>query len=197
MSNTLPSSSSTEQTPDMVLAPPEIPSPEGPSEAVADEGVRGDMGLAIQPPDCTITYNANFEAEVLRLTNAERVKAGVRPLKLNDALTRAARSHAMDLACHNIGGHIGSNGSTPQQRALAVGYPGAQPPDDPYPYVRENAASGQDNPQGVVNDWMGSEGHRGWILNPKCTETGIGYVKRDGSTYTHYWVQVFGNPDGS
>ena len=44
----------------------------------------------------------------------------------------------------------------------------------------------------VVDGWMTSSGHCANIMNGSLRVIGVGYSKRVGSTYTHYWTQDFG-----
>jgi hypothetical protein len=59
-----------------------------------------------------------------------------------------------------------------------------------YTWLGENIAWGYTTPQGVMNGWMNSQGHRNNILNSEFWEIGVGYY--DGN----YWVQDFGRRSG-
>jgi uncharacterized protein YkwD len=54
----------------------------------------------------------------------------------------------------------------------------------------ENIAFGHMNAQEVVQSWMGSEGHRENILNPKFRAIGVG-VYQEPERGRFYWVQLF------
>lgn len=129
-----------------------------------------------------------YEAELLRLTNLERQKAGLAPLRLSSRLTTAAQNHASDMARNNYFSHTGRNGSSMVTRIKATGYL--------YGYVGENIAAGKTSPAATIEQWMNSAGHRANILNPNFTEIGFGYAKSSNARYQHYWVQVFGSPRG-
>lgn len=128
----------------------------------------------------------NFETQLLRLTNLERQKRGLAPLKLSAQLSRAAQLHGTDMAKNNYFSHTGRNGSNLGDRAKASGYK--------YSRVGENIAAGRSTAEGTMKQWMNSAGHRANILNPKFTEIGFGYANTPNSRYQHYWVQVFGTP---
>jgi len=128
----------------------------------------------------------NFESELLKLTNLERKKLGLAPLRLSSKLTKAAQSHAEDMATKTYFSHTGKNGSTMSDRTKSVGYK--------YSFLGENLAAGRATPEGTVRQWMNSTGHRANILNEKFTEIGFGYATSPNSRYRHYWVQVFGTP---
>ncbi|BBC22928.1 CAP domain-containing protein [Pseudanabaena sp. ABRG5-3] len=130
--------------------------------------------------------NSNFETELLRLTNLERKKAGLSPLKLSLRLASTAQFHAVDMANNNYFSHTGCNGSSVGDRAKANGYK--------YQIVAENIAAGRSTPEGTIRQWMNSSGHRANILNPQFTEIGFGYANTSNSRYRHYWVQILGTP---
>ncbi|HOM67875.1 MAG TPA: CAP domain-containing protein, partial [Brevefilum fermentans] len=62
--------------------------------------------------------------EVLAEINGLRVANGLEPLVENQYLNLAAQNHADWIASTLQGGHTGAGGSTPADRALAVGYGG-------------------------------------------------------------------------
>ena len=125
---------------------------------------------------------------ILGLTNQERAKAGLKPLKLNNKLTQAAEKHSASMAEDDFFSHTGVHGSSVGDRVTNSGYQ--------YSIVGENIAAGYRTAEQVVEGWMNSPGHRANILNSNYTEIGIGYeyLKNDtGSVnYNHYWTQVFG-----
>lgn len=139
-----------------------------------------------QPRTPQLLAQADFMAELLQLTNAERQKVGAPPLKMNDKLTQAAQRHTTDMASNNFLSHTGSDGSTMQSRVQATGYL--------YRALGENVAAGQSTPAAVLKSWMMSSGHRANILNPNYTEIGLGYAMNASSKYTHYWTQDFARP---
>jgi uncharacterized protein YkwD len=124
--------------------------------------------------------NATFEKQVLDLTNQERAKAGLQPLKGNAELDYAADKYAEDMSKRGVLSHTGPDGSQPWDRAKAVGYEAQT--------MGENIAAGQETPEQVVQAWMNSSGHRANILNPNYTELGVGF-------HDNYWGQLFGSGD--
>lgn len=127
-----------------------------------------------------------FDAELLRLTNVERQRAGLRPLRLSPQLAQAAQRHAEDMVRNRFFSHTGSNGSSISDRVRSAGYR--------FSSTGENIAAGAATPEATIRQWMQSPGHRRNILNPSYTEIGFGYVNAPGDRYRHYWVQVFGTP---
>ncbi len=135
------------------------------------------------------SQTAQFQAQVLTLTNAERAKNGCDvALKANTALTKAAQDHAEDMLKNNYFDHNSQDGTSPFDRMTAAGYK--------WSGAAENIAAGQPTPQAVVTSWMNSPGHRANILNCGLKDLGVGYAAGSGATYGQYWVQDFGSPLG-
>jgi uncharacterized protein YkwD len=136
---------------------------------------------------CPIT-DASYETRVIELINAERAQVGLSALSAQGQLGSAARLHSTDMACNNYFSHTGLDGSTVGERAQRQGYN--------WSYVGENIAAGYSSPEGVVQGWMKSPGHKANILGADYTEIGIGYAFGDASDYGLYWTAVFGSPWG-
>lgn len=129
------------------------------------------------PTTTTSDINA-FEQEVVKLTNAERTKAGLAPLQTDDKLMAAAREKSQDMQTKNYFSHTSPTFGSPFDRLKALGIS--------YKSAGENIAQGQRSPQEVVQAWMDSPGHRANILNGSFTHIGVGYVKTG-----NYWTQQF------
>lgn len=124
-----------------------------------------------------------YEAQVVTLTNAQRVANGCAALRADDRLVTAARKHSADMVTKSFFSHTGSNGSDFVAREVGAGYPSSGP-------SAENIAWGYRTPQEVVTGWMNSPGHRANILNCSSVAVGVGMVlQADG---TPYWTQDFG-----
>ncbi|MFO0822058.1 MAG: CAP domain-containing protein [Gemmataceae bacterium] len=123
------------------------------------------------------------EQGVIDLTNAERKKADLPPLKADPLLMEAARSHAANMAKQNMLAHE-LDGKQPADRVKSTGYK--------YGYVGENVAWNQKTPAQVLESWMNSEGHKANILKKEYTEIGVAVAKNEKGE--PYWVQVFGTP---
>lgn len=124
--------------------------------------------------------NTTFEQQVFELTNQERAKNGLSPLKANAELNFAADKYAEDMSKRRVLSHTGADGSKAWDRAEAVGYEARM--------MGENIAAGQKTPEQVVKGWMDSPGHRANILRSQYTDIGVGF-------YNNYWVQDFGSGD--
>lgn len=120
------------------------------------------------------------------LVNAERTKRGMRALKSNARLAKAARRHAVDMVNRGYFAHGNFAGRIRATRYLA-GANGWM--------LAENIAWGSMHfatPKNVVSRWMGSPGHRANILNPRLREIGQGVARgapvrgmRDAATYVN------------
>lgn len=113
----------------------------------------------------------DVEAEILRLTNIERVNAGLQPLKNETGAYYFAKLRAQE--CHESFSHTRPNGKGfhtvfCDEKVF-------------YVYAGENLAKCtnyeyEDYASVCVEGWMNSEGHRANILNPKFTSIAIATV---------------------
>jgi uncharacterized protein YkwD len=103
---------------------------------------------------------------LLALINAERLKAGLSPVKLSAPLSAMSHKHACDTAAGQSVSHVGSDGATLAQRL--------QREDIRVSFAAENTGLGFDSPQIAVEWWMNSSGHRANILAPQVTQIGVG-----------------------
>ena len=129
---------------------------------------------------------AAITGSIADLTNVERSRAGVSPLRVEGRLMKAAQIQAEQMASLGRMDHVLSDGPypAPQDRLAAAGYK--------WRAFAENIAYGQRGAEDVTESWMGSAGHRANMLNGVYTEIGTGYaVDPRGRTY---FVQVFGKP---
>jgi uncharacterized protein YkwD len=127
------------------------------------------------------------EARTVYLGNLARRDNGVPPLRWNRQLTHASRWFSWDSIANRPGsycGHDDTQGNGPGYRALAFGYLGSA--------GWENAFCGYYlTPEGAIQGWMNSPGHRANLLNPSLREIGLGFYERD-SDGRGYVTQGFG-----
>ncbi len=126
-------------------------------------------------------------AEIIALTNTERVDTGTGTLTEDALLDGAAQAKAADMAAQGYFSHVGPDGKTPWQWISASGYQ--------YQYAGENLAVRFINSVDVVNAWMASPTHRANIIKPVYTQIGVGVAEGmyQGQPAT-YVVQYFGTP---
>jgi|SRR5271165_623070 len=125
------------------------------------------------------------EKTILELTNVERKKQDLPPLKPNALLFKVAQAHSENMAKQGKMEHE-LDGQTPGQRLKAAGYAFAR--------AHENiaAADAGISLEQLMKAWMDSKGHRENILNPQCTEIGLGRATdKEGKTF---YTQVFAKP---
>ncbi|RAI91185.1 putative YkwD family protein [Paenibacillus pabuli] len=119
---------------------------------------------------------SDFAAQVVKLVNAERAKAGLSALASDALLDKVAVAKVKDMSNNNYFDHQSPTYGSPFDMMKQFGVT--------YSYAGENIAKGQKTPQEVVTAWMNSEGHRANILNKNFTKIGVGY-------YNGYWAQEF------
>lgn len=129
-----------------------------------------------------------WRATMLAQVNAVRAAAGVRPVRLCDALERSAQGYADLMADENYYGHVGPDGSAPWDRMRSQGYS--------WRTVGENIAAGQVDVGGVMEDWIASPDHYANLVNPAFRHVGFGHAEHAGTQYGEYWVQNFGRGRG-
>jgi uncharacterized protein YkwD len=138
------------------------------------------------PPAKAPQANNELPAEVqavLDLTNKERQKVGLPPLKANATLMKVAADHSVNMARRGSLNHT-LDGKSPFDRMSAAGYA--------FGSAGENIAWGASTPEEVVQMWMNSPGHRSNLLSREYSEIGIGVAKSDRGRAFH--TQVFAAP---
>jgi uncharacterized protein YkwD len=143
-------------------------------------------GANDNPNDVSV---AAAQHTTLCLVNAERRQRGIRPLKENRRLTRAAQRYAVVMSRRNFFDHGDFVGRIKAARYLkgARGYT-----------VGENIAWGSwdyATPGNIVEGWMNSPGHRANILNGRFREIGLGVARGapvGGQDHAGTYVNDFG-----
>ena len=148
-----------------------------------DDAISGAQTPDTQPPAQDASTPEELAAEVVRLVNVERAKEGLAPLGTYDSLTKAAQIRAPEIV--TLFSHDRPDGTS---CFTAMDQTGAK--KGAYTWG-ENIAAGNATAAATVEQWMNSPGHRANILNAKFTHIGVGYQHSAGSTYGHYWVQMF------
>lgn len=119
-----------------------------------------------------------IESRVIELTNAERTKAGLKPLQADTSLSNVAREKSRDMQTKGYFSHTSPTYGSPFDMMRDFGVT--------YRTAGENIAKGQRTAEEVVQAWMNSEGHRKNILSPNFTHIGVGYVQTG-----NHWTQMF------
>ncbi len=121
------------------------------------------------------------EQGLLVLMNRERQARGLKPLKTEPRLTRAAKAHSQDMVKRGYFEHVCPSGTSFIERML----------DQNYPHSSSSENLAICNSAEVCNDiWMKSPEHRKNMLGKKYEYVGIGRVG-------NHWTAVYAAEDGS
>lgn len=127
-----------------------------PPSAIAENRSRERTSLA--------THVTSGAEVILAAMNRERTARGLRPLRLNQKLSLAARDRIGDMFGKRYFAHVAPDGLQPFTWALQRGYR--------YRLIGENLAVGYRG-RSVVDGWMSSRPHRENILQRGFDEVGI------------------------
>lgn len=122
----------------------------------------------------------------LELVNAARAEEGLQALILDEALSEAAERHAADLATREVMSHYGADGSSPHDRAAALGYDAVK--------IGENVSAGQRSTDEAIVAWLASAPHRRTLMMPEARDMGIALVEDPTSPFRTYWALVVAEP---
>lgn len=132
-------------------------------------------------PVCDGSAPTPEEQAVLAHVNQIRRSQGLRALRWNPWLYRAAGEHSREQCCHGYMGHDSPDPAraTLVQRMHQAGYQGVM--------YGEVVAWGYRDPQSVVEGWMNSREHRAILVDRELTEAAFSRVGQ-------YWTGNFGAP---
>jgi uncharacterized protein YkwD len=128
------------------------------------------------------SYDTSAEQQLLEMANADRARAGLPPLKMDDGLVQAARAHAVEMASKNQISHQFSGEPPLAQRISA---------NSALHLDREGenvaVATTADDAHRAL---MASPPHRDNLLSPNFNVAGIGVYRKDNRIYV---AQDFGD----
>ncbi|MGQ9684135.1 MAG: CAP domain-containing protein, partial [Anaerolineae bacterium] len=125
----------------------------------------------------------------IELLNRERTSRGLRALSVDAGLCLAAQRQSDNMALNGFFGHIGSDGSSVQERIVAfVG---------PVSACTEAIAAGLLGPAGVVDAWLSNASAREQILSARYTAVGVGCTYSPEGAPRHYWTVTLAIPRAS
>lgn len=121
-----------------------------------------------------------FECDIYKLTNQERIKNGLQALEICSACFQMAKEHSMDMSERGYFSHDRPEfpdrpAESFSQRAGRFGLSWG---------AGENIAMGYPSAESTFNAWMNSSGHRANILRSEYRSIGVGY-------HNGYATQVF------
>ncbi|MGW3044892.1 CAP domain-containing protein [Kitasatospora sp. NPDC001159] len=126
---------------------------------------------------------AQFAQQIVDAVNAERAKAGCKPLTVNAKLQAVAQEHSDDMAARNYYEHDTPEGVDPGTRITNAGYG--------WQNWGENIYKSPKDPATAMDGWMNSPAHRDNILDCVFTETGVGVNL---SANGPWWTEDFARP---
>jgi uncharacterized protein YkwD len=133
---------------------------------------------------------AGAQKFMLGLINRDRAKAGLSPVVLDAAASTAGLRHAQDMATKGFTGHIGTDGSVPEQRYTEGGgvhfaqenaaclFDGKARKLDPAP--RFDPAKLAELQKMFMDELPPNDGHRQNVLKPLHNRVGIGLAQPEG-----------------
>ncbi|UQI45123.1 CAP domain-containing protein [Streptomyces sp. HU2014] len=122
---------------------------------------------------------------LLALVNAERSRAGARPVTADPRLSAAARAHAVDMAAHGRLGMESAAGTSLFQRITAGGYA--------YLTLAEHLVSGPRTPAEFLEYCLRGTERRAPVGDPAFVHLGVGHAVHAGSGDA-YWTVVWAEP---
>ena len=131
------------------------------------------------------------ESKFFNTLNKARKEMGMNELEIDWDLFRAARYHSYDMGTDNYFEHASYDRSDLTGHLERVCGTFARIYQFGTSYG-ENIAAGSSTGDRTYNQWFNSPGHYRNMFNPKFKTIGVGYVKTEGSSYTHYWTTDFG-----
>ncbi|MFL7869707.1 MAG: NBR1-Ig-like domain-containing protein [Anaerolineales bacterium] len=137
---------------------------------------------------CAFTTDTTRTTAMVSALTTYRTQNNLSALPINVQLSQAAQRHADDMACNQLFGHNGSDGSTPASRVATTGYTASDVTENVYGSYPPLTG------QGVISWWATDQTdirHNENLLTTKFTEIGVGYA-----FFNNYgfYVIVFATP---
>lgn len=133
--------------------------------------------------------SAEMELKLVELVNKLRKSRGLRPLKVDASLTKAARYHAADMANQGYFEHDTYNVRHGELRQELPTF------DRVRKFIKgdllargENIAGGQVDEVEAFEAWRTSPGHFQCMIDPAAVWIGIGFYFKEDSEDGSYWV---------
>ena len=123
--------------------------------------------------------------ELLDAVNAERAKAGVAPLTLDDRLNKSAQVKADDMVATSDLDHVDANGKHGYEYAMEYNHDCKIPSEN-----ISTSTLDYRNTSAVVDGWMNSKPHHDAMLNPSYSTTGFGIVWGDKMVVVQHFCTI-------
>jgi uncharacterized protein YkwD len=125
---------------------------------------------------------SDIQFRMLDGVNALRAASGASQVKLSAELKAAAETHSRDMSLQNRPWHFGSDGSSPLDRVVQVGYSGQ--------LLGENISETFETELETLSAWMENPDTRGVILDPRAKDLGFAWFQeRSGKIW---WTLILG-----
>lgn len=148
--------------------------------------ITGTLTTQKPPLGCVFVTSGSYPGEIVQLINQARAGAGLPALTVNAQLAAAAQAHSVDMACHSLLSHTGSNGSSIEQRIAAAGYPAT--------YSEEMIYGGSGAyPKDAFNWWMNDPSHHAVIFDTNVHDVGAGFAFVQDSAHGDYYTVDLGS----
>jgi len=125
---------------------------------------------------------SGFTAQMHDGINAARKDAGLAPVRVDAALSRAAAAHSRDMSIQDRPWDFGSDGSSPIDRVKKAGYAGR--------LVGEAISETFEDAPKTLKAWLAQDSVRQMILSPDATAMGLGWYREASGKY--WWTLVLG-----
>ena len=152
-------------------------------------GISKNAQLTVPLTGCQAQEDRPFEADLLRMINAERRSQGVPGLTSDPKLDLAAQSHSRDMGCRHFFSHTNLEGQSIYDRIKTQGYVYSSAAEVIF------AGSGDlDSPRGAFNAWLENSEYKAHLLDPAFTQVGLGAVHNPAGVFSGYFTVVFASP---
>ena len=123
-----------------------------------------------------------IQFRILDSVNSLRRAAGTSEVAMNAQLIAAAETHSRDMSAQNRPWHFGSDGSSPIDRVLRLGYSG--------PLLGELISETYETELETLGAWMEKPDTRAILLDKRATNMGFAWYQE--STGKIWWTLIMG-----
>jgi len=126
---------------------------------------------------------SKIQFRMLDSVNALRQASGAGAVQLDSKLNAAAATHSRDMSVQNRPWHFGSDGSSPLDRVVRVGYTGQM--------LGENISESYETELETLAAWMEQPDTRAVILDDRATNIGFSWFQESNGKI--WWTMILGS----
>ena len=130
---------------------------------------------------------SKLQFRMLDSVNTLRQASGAAPVQMDAKLNAAAATHSRDMSVQNRPWHFGSDGSSPIDRVMRVGYTGTM--------LGEAISETYETELETLAAWMEEPGTRSVLLDPNARDMGFAWHQESNGKI--WWTLVMGSGQGS